>query len=74
MACPGEKQNILKILLHNIQHCSAHLKVVDRLERVDARHEAILEAEQSRLVVLPCVPRILTDQQKVRLQEAASKD
>ena len=69
-----ERNKTFLILLHKIQHCSAHLKVVDRLERVDARHEAVLEAEQSRLVVLPRVPRILTNQQKVRLQEAASKD
>ena len=67
-----ERNKTFLILLHII--CSAHLKVVDRLERVDARHEAVLEAEQSRLKVLPGVSRILTNQQKVRLQEAASKD
>ena len=73
MACPGETKTLL-FIHHKIPHFSAHLKVVDRLERVDARHKAILEAEQSRLEVLTRVTRILTNQQKVRLQEAASKD
>ena len=51
-----------------------HLKVVDRLERVDAGHKAVLEAEQSGLEVLTSVPRILTDQEEVRLQKAASNN
>ena len=50
-----------------------HLEVVDRLERVDAGHLAVLEAEQGGLEVLARIPGVLADQEEVRLKEAGSK-
>ena len=75
MACPEEKSimNYFLILLRNLIFAS-HLKVVDRLERVDAGHETVLEAEQSRLEILAGVPGILANQQEVWLQEAETKE
>ena len=51
----------------------ADLEVVDGLERVDAGYLAELEAEQEAAVVLAAVAKVLTNQQKVRLECSGKK-
>ena len=47
----------------------SYLKVVDRLERVYAPNLAVLEPEEHRFEVFPCITRVLADEKEVWLEQ-----